>query len=102
MQAIAPIAAASSGADSSIGSRVGKEKGETKAQYAGAVTQDAIWEGWRNKGAKIKDEATRYKGIIKINSRSSHSGPSRVAQLKPWRIVSRTVRNSDLSTCPDG
>jgi len=32
------------------------------------------------------------------DSRSSHKGPSRVAQLKPWRIVSLTLCRSRLST----
>lgn len=32
------------------------------------------------------------------NSRSSHKGPSRVAQLKPCRIDSFTVFSSFLST----
>lgn len=84
MQAIVPVATASSGAEGFIGSSVAKKKGATKVQYAGVVTQDAILEGWCNEEAKSKDEATtRYKGMTRINSRSSHSGPSRVAQLKP-------------------
>lgn len=33
------------------------------------------------------------------NLRSSQSGPSRVAQLKPWRIEPLTVLSSFLSTC---
>lgn len=33
------------------------------------------------------------------NSRSSHSGPSLAAQLKPCRMVSLTPRSSFLSTC---
>ena len=32
------------------------------------------------------------------NLRSSHNGPSRVAQLKPWRMVSLTLFRSRLST----
>ncbi len=49
-----------------------------------------IWPEPRDRASGARERSVRRNLVLRMGS--SHRGPSRVAQVKPWVMLSRTVR----------